>query len=284
MSASLSTVSSSSSSPRPLAVVTGAGSGIGLGLTRALLARGIEVVAIDLDLAALASEGTRLHRHRFDVRDATAMADLAASFEGRPASHVFANAGIGGVPGDVLTVGDAAWQWAWEVNVTSVLRTLRIWWQQLCAGGGSAVATVSSAALQSFPGAGPYRATKAALLAALEGLYYQSVGSGVSVHALCPGMVRSEIVDLQRYADFSGIAPSRPATPNPFAAHVKAAMQTAEPASDFAERVLTCLDGGLEQRPPFYWFTHPETLSWIEGRQRAIADGRRPFADFGEPA
>ncbi|CAN5899527.1 SDR family oxidoreductase [soil metagenome] len=282
MSASTST--SSPSSPQPLAVVTGAGSGIGLGLTRTLLARGIEVVAIDLDLGALPADDARLHRHAFDVRDASAMAGLAASFDGRPASHVFANAGIGGVSGDVLTVGDAAWQWAWEVNVVSVLRTLRLWWPHLLAGSGRAVATASSAALQSFPGAGPYRATKAALLAAVEGLHYQSAGSGVSVHALCPGMVRSEIIDLQRFADFSGAVGVVPSAPNPFAAHVAAAMQTAEPANDFAERVLDGLEGGLHERAPFYWFTHPETLPWIEGRQRAIADGRAPFADFGAPA
>ena len=42
-----------SASSSPLAVVTGAGSGIGYALTHALVARGFEVIAIDLDISAV---------------------------------------------------------------------------------------------------------------------------------------------------------------------------------------------------------------------------------------
>ena len=80
-----------STSP-PLSVVTGAGSGIGLALTHALLARGHDVVAIDIDLSATDS---RAQRHVMDVRDAEAMKSLASSMRGRPVRHVFANAGVG---------------------------------------------------------------------------------------------------------------------------------------------------------------------------------------------
>ncbi|MBC7957334.1 MAG: SDR family oxidoreductase [Cytophagales bacterium] len=272
----------SSPSPSPsispsLAVVTGAGSGIGLALTHALLARGCEVVAIDRHTDTLAP---RAHRVALDVRDATGMARLAETFAGRPVSHVFANAGIGGMPADVLTCTDTAWQWVWDVNVMGALRTLRLWWPHLRAGRGKAVATLSAAALQSFPGAAPYRATKAALLSALEGLHYESASSGVSVHALCPGMVRTDIGDLQRYDEFAALKPHLSPQPNPFAAHVAQAMKTAEPAAAFAERVLD----GLAAGAPFYWFTHPETRNWVEGRHRAIMDGRKPFSDFGAPA
>lgn len=277
MSASL---SPSSSSSVPLAIVTGAGSGIGLALTQALLLRGTEVVAIDHDVSALASLDARIHAHALDVRDAAAMAQLSAAFANRPVSHVFANAGIGGMPGDVLSLDDAAWSWAWDVNVVAAMRTLRLWWPNLVAGGGKAVATVSAAAVQSFPGAGPYRATKAALLAALEGLWYEAAGSGVGVHALCPGMVRSEIMNLPRYAEFAPLAGDRPPRPNPFSEHVKAAMAGAEPAAVFAERVLD----GLAAGAPFYWFTHPETMAWTEARQCAISEGQQPFSDFRAPA
>ena len=267
-----------SASSSPLAVVTGAGSGIGYALTHALVARGFEVIAIDLDISALTHE--RVRAHAIDVRDGAAMAALAEPWVARPVQYVFANAGIGGIPGDVLSASDDAWQWAWEVNVASVLRTLRLWWPHLRAAGGKAVATLSAAALQSYPGAGPYRASKAALLSALEGLYYESAGSGVSVRALCPGMVRSDIINLQRYAEAAPLAASRAAAPNPFVDYIRDAMTRAEPASQFAERVLD----GLEAGAPFYWFTHPETLPWIEARHRAIIDGRKPFTDFGMPA
>lgn len=268
---------SPSSEEPALAVVTGAASGIGAALTTALLARGHAVVAIDREIDAI---DARAERHAIDVRDAAAMAHLAERHAGRRASHVFANAGIGGASGDVLGLPEAAWQWAWDVNVLGALRTLRLWWPQLRAGAGAAVATLSPAALTSFPGAGPYRATKAALLAALEGLHYEARGSGVHVHALCPGMVRTGIGDLERYPEGAALRPPPGTPPSPFAAHVAAAMQRAEPAAAFAERVLD----GLAAGAPFYWLTHPETRPWIEARHRLIETARPPFSDFGAPA
>lgn len=248
----------------PLAVVTGAASGIGHALTTALLDRGIDVVAIDRDIACI---DPRAQRHALDVRDAEGMARLADRCAGRPASHVFANAGIGGLQGDLLTIADAAWQWTWDVNFLGAVRTLRLWWPHLLAGRGSAVATVSPAALTSFPGAGPYRASKAALLSALEGLQFQAQGSGVQVHALCPGMVRSEITNAERYPEFETLRPPPGTPPNPFAAFLAEAMRRAEPAREFAERVLCELDAG---EAPFYWLTHPESHAWIAGRHRSI--------------
>jgi short-subunit dehydrogenase len=139
------------------------------------------------------------------------------------------------------------------------------------------VVTVSAAALQSYPGAGPYRATKAALLSALEGLYYQAHGSGVSLHALCPGLVRTDITAVHRYTEATR---ATSAQPNPFEAFLRTAMRDAEPADAFAERVLDGLDTGA----PFYWFTHPETMAWTEGRHGAMVGAGTPFADFGIPA
>ncbi|GIF15758.1 SDR family NAD(P)-dependent oxidoreductase [Actinoplanes teichomyceticus] len=256
-----------------LAVVTGAGSGIGYALTQALLARGVEVVAVDRDTSRL---DDRVQAHRFDVRDGAAMRELAESLAARPVNHLFANAGVG-VAGDVLSAPEQAWQWAWDVNVVSVLRTLRLWWPHLVSGRGKAVVTVSAAALQSYPGAGPYRATKAALLSALEGLYYQAQGSGVGVHALCPGLVRTDITAVHRYAEATQAAP---AGPNPFETFMRTAVREAEPADAFARRVLDGLDRGA----PFYWFTHPETMAWTEGRHHCAVHAGTPFADFGAPA
>ena len=256
--------------PSPFSVVTGAGSGIGLALTRALLDRGHDVVAIDLDISAV---DPRARRHAMDVRDGAAMASLAAALRGRPARHVFANAGIGS-GGDALDATDATWEWAFDVNVTAALRTLRLWWPHLREGRGRAVGTVSSAALQSYPGAGPYRASKAALLAALEGLHYQSAGSGVTVHALCPGLVRTQVTEVQRYPEAALLAP---AGRNPFSEYIRQAMPHAEAPEHFAARALDELEAGA----PFYWFTHPETRDWILARHRAIEAGGAPFSDFG---
>ncbi|CAG1018734.1 partial Oxidoreductase UcpA, partial [Burkholderiaceae bacterium] len=207
---------------------------------------------------------------------AAAMQRIADAYVARPLHCCFANAGVG-APGSVLASSDETWQWAWDVNVAAVLRTLRLWWPHLVAGAGKAVATVSAAALQSYPGADPYRATKAALLSALEGLFYEAQGCGVSVHALCPGLVRTDIIALGRYEEASRLPPMGP---NPFADFIREAMKHAEPADHFAVRVLDELDAGA----PFYWFTHRETMDWIDKRHKCVVRRTRPFTDFGSAA
>jgi 2-keto-3-deoxy-L-fuconate dehydrogenase len=260
-----------------LAVVTGASSGIGQALATALLDRGLDVIAIDRTVAHM---DPRARCFALDVRDEWGMAELAARFADHPVSHVFANAGIGGVQGDLLDLPDEAWQWAWEVNVLGAMRTLRLWWPNLLVGRGKAVATLSAAALQSFPGLSTYRATKAALLAALEGLYYQAKGTGVGVHALCPGVVRSDIGNLARYPEAACLLPRRSDTPSAFEAHMAAALKGAQTPTEFAQGVLV----GLDQGAPFYWLTHPETRAWVKARHQSIEDGQVPFNDIGEPA
>lgn len=268
---------SSLSASRPLAVVTGASSGIGAALAAALVERDLDVVAIDRRADDI---DPRAQRFAADVRDEAAMAAVAERFAGRAAAFVFANAGIGGIGGDAPDLPDSAWQWAWEVNTLGALRTLRLWWPHLCAGRGQAVATLSSAALQSFPGAGPYRASKAALLAALEGLHYRARGTGVTVHAMCPGLVRTQIVDVGRYDEAAQLTPGAALASNPFAAHLADAMTHAEPAAQFAARVLRELDADA----PFYWLTHAETRAWVQARHRTIEDGSPPFSDFAGAA
>ena len=74
-----------------MAVVTGAASGIGEALTEALLARELDVVAIDRDVTTIDAAA---HRFAVDVRNDAAMSAVAARFAGRPAAYVFANAGM----------------------------------------------------------------------------------------------------------------------------------------------------------------------------------------------
>lgn len=257
-----------------VAVITGAGSGIGLALTECLLDRRYKVIAIDLDTASLASLKGELDVVALDVRDAHAMQDWASSCDA-PLDYLFANAGVG-VPGSVLATPLDRWRWVWEVNVMGVIHAARAWWPHLLRGKGTMIATVSAAALQSYPGAALYRATKSALLSVMESLYYESRGTDVRLHALCPGMVRSNIMDVPRYKDWVP-ADDDQTRLDPAAAFLTEAMNHAEPATKFAKRVLDA----LPESPPFYWFTHAETMAWIDGRHRAIVADGVPFHDFG---
>jgi len=258
---------------KDIAVVSGAASGIGFALTRALLARNLRVIAIDLEPSELNRLGADCLFTEADVRDESGLREIAGQHD-TPIKYVFANAGIG-VPGSVLQGALDRWEWAHRVNVMGVIHLARAFWPRLVAGQGAFIGTVSAAALQSYPGNTIYRATKAALLSVLESLHYESRGA-VRIHALCPGMVRSRIVEVSRYDDWRDDAEAA-LPPDPFAAIVHEAMKSAENAEAFAERVLDA----LPSRPPFYWITHAETLDWIEGRFATIRDGAAPFSQFG---
>jgi len=86
-------------------------------------------------------------------------------------------------------------------------------------------------------------------------------------------MVRTDIGNSGRYPEADALRPPAGTPPNLFAVHVAERMRSAEPASAFAERVLQ----GLEADAPFYWLTHPETRTWIDGRHRTIEQARPPL-------
>ncbi|HJV50189.1 MAG TPA: SDR family oxidoreductase [Noviherbaspirillum sp.] len=251
---------------RPLAVVTGAASGIGLALSTELSKRDVDVIAIDKDPCPFASM-PGITTAQFDIRDTSAMQALAETYAGRPLDYLFANAGIA-APGSVFGASDDDWQRAWAVNTMGPLNTLRCWWPHLKAAGGTAVVTASAAALLTYPGAPLYRASKAALLSMLESLYYETQGSGVSLHVLCPGMVRSNII-VNAKKESAAVQSDR------LTSMLEQAMRAAEPAEDFARRVLDGLDAA-----PFYWLTHDKTVGAMEKRHHALVIEGRPPVTF----
>ncbi|QEL65577.1 hypothetical protein OTERR_21010 [Oryzomicrobium terrae] len=254
-----------------LAVVTGAASGIGFALSQELAARGNDVIAIDWAPPPF-RDAPRITALQADVSDAAAMQRIAAAFARRPLAYLFANAGIA-APGSVFGASAQDWQHAWAVNTLGPLHTLRSWWPHLEAAGGSAIVTVSAAALLAYPGAPLYRTTKAALLSLLEGLYYETRDSGVTLHALCPGLVQSGILDNARLRHGAALADT------PLTRYLDDALRRAEPARDFARRVLD--DLAAEPPPPFYWLPHPDTRAGVEQRQYGVLDGGHPTLAFG---
>lgn len=247
----------------PLAVVTGAASGIGLALTHELVARSIDVIAIDKD--PFPHEGmTNVTQVRLDVSDRTAMQVLADELRPQRLRYVFANAGIG-APGSLHGASSVDWQRVFSINTLSPLHTLQIFWPYLASARGKAVVTVSAAAVITHPGAALYRASKAALLSILESLYYETKDSGVSVHALCPGLVQSGIVA-------NALKENPTAATDGFTQYLLQAMAAAEPAGHFAARVLDELEGNA----PFYWLTHADMRAAVEARHHALLHGQHP--------
>lgn len=183
------------------AVVTGGGSGIGRSLCLLLGARGARVHVVDRDsgraqAVARLVDGGRAVAHGVDVTDAAAVQALADEvFAAGDVDLLFNNAGIGHA-GAVVDTTLSDWQALVDVNLMGVVHGLHAFLPRLVAqrSPSHVVNTASMAGLFPSPGLVPYSTTKAAVVGLSESLDREVVGQGVRVHALCPGIIDTDII------------------------------------------------------------------------------------------
>jgi NAD(P)-dependent dehydrogenase (short-subunit alcohol dehydrogenase family) len=190
-------------------VVTGGGSGIGRGAALAFAARGARVVVADIDAArAAAVRGeivSRVDRPVLDaVVDVTSLDDLEAlrdrvlSQFGR-VDVIMNNVGVLAV-GLPEAIPVDAWEHVLDVNVLSIARSLQVFLPTLLAqGDGHIVNTASTAGLYTYAfDRMPYAASKAAIVSISEQLAVYLLPKGIGVTCVCPGPVRTNIVEQIR--------------------------------------------------------------------------------------
>jgi len=200
-----------------VAVVTGAASGIGLALSEMFIAEGMKVVLADIDEIRLAEVGATFTADGADVAtmvcdtsSESAVAALAAfTLERFGAAHVLCNnAGITGM-GDAWTDSVDLWHRTVGVNLYGVVHGVRSFLPIMTAQGeGHIVNTASMAGLLAMPGAGPYNATKHAVVGLSEGLYLElkMLESPVEVSVLCPGWVKTRLMEHEESVATSPVA------------------------------------------------------------------------------
>ncbi len=187
--------------------VTGAGSGIGLGIATALAQAGVKVMLCDIEEAALLKAVADLKLTNADVdgvkADVSLKAELQAAANATIARygkvHILVNnAGVGG-GGSYGLWTDASWNWTIGVNLMSVVWGIEIFGPLIEAHGegGQIVSTASIAGLMA--GAGPaYTVTKYGVVALSEGLRVTLAPRGIGVSVLCPGFIRTKIMNSRR--------------------------------------------------------------------------------------
>jgi NAD(P)-dependent dehydrogenase (short-subunit alcohol dehydrogenase family) len=190
------------------AFVTGAASGIGLGIAGALAQAGVKVMLCDIEEAALAKAVEALKRTNADVdgvkADVSLKSELNAAADATIARygkvHILVNnAGVGG-GGPYGTWTDSGWDWTLGVNLIAVIRGIEIFGPLIerHREGGHIVSTASIAGLVSSGGAIPYNVSKYGVVALSEGLRGDLAGRGIGVSVLCPGFIRTQIVNSVR--------------------------------------------------------------------------------------
>ncbi|WP_234003850.1 SDR family oxidoreductase [Nocardiopsis sp. SBT366] len=199
-----------------IAVITGAGSGIGRCLAFELAERGARIVAVDVDgpaaerTAALCSVVTPgSGARRVDVTDAAAMDALASWVReeyGVP-DMVVNNAGIG-VAGPFLEATSEDLERVVDVNLWGVINGVRAFAPMMVEGGGGGRIVNTASAASYLPSRlyGAYSATKAAVLALSRSLRGELSGRGVSVTAVCPGLIDTGIVSSARVSGLGEVS------------------------------------------------------------------------------
>ena len=193
------------------ALVTGGGSGIGRE-TALALARAGAIVTIcgrrEEPLQATAQESDRIHAIACDVTDEAAVAALYAD-AGKargPFDIVVANVGMSGSsPAHRTSLAD--WQHTLHTNLTGSFLTVKPALSgMISAKSGRIVFIASTAGLKGYAYVAPYVAAKHGVVGLMRALATELVKTGVTVNAVCPGFVETEMLleSVQRIVDKTG--------------------------------------------------------------------------------
>ncbi|ABL02883.1 SDR family oxidoreductase [Mycobacterium ulcerans] len=198
--------------PRPVALITGPTSGIGAGYARRYAQDGYDLILVARDVDRLTQSAVELEDDAGNVEILPAdLADAAgrdkvAERLSRGVRVLVNNAGFA-TSGEFWETEPAALQAQLDVNVTAVMQLTRAALPpMLAAGAGTVINIASVAGLLSGRGS-TYSASKAWVISFSEGLSTGLEGTGVGVHAVCPGYVHTEFharagIDMTKLPSF----------------------------------------------------------------------------------
>lgn len=173
-------------------LVTAAGQGIGRATALAFAAAGARVTATDINETTLSELDGKpgIKTRRLDVLStkdiATVVADTGAVdvlFNGAGFVHA----------GSILEMPDEDFDFAMDLNVRSMIRTIRAVLPAMIERGGGAIVNMSSVAssIKGVPNRFAYSTTKAAVIGLTKSVAADYVGQGIRCNAICPGTVES---------------------------------------------------------------------------------------------
>ncbi len=235
------------------ALVTGGSRGIGAAIARALAQDGWAVgvnYRADGDAAAevvasIEQAGGRAVAIQGDVADPHTPDQLFTALEQAFDQQVLALVNNAGITRDDLvpSLGDEEWSTVIETNLNAAFRmTRRALKTMLRARAGRIVNIASISGLRANPGQANYSAAKAGLIALTKTTAVEVARRGITVNAVAPGLIETEMMAGASKELFAAIPARRPGKPEEVAACVR--FLTSEAAAYVTGAVLS-VDGGL---------------------------------------
>ena len=273
-----------------VAVVTGAASGMGLAFAHKFADEGMSVVLADIESeplamaeAALKAKGGKVAAVKSNVMsedDVNRLADAAFSTFGNV--HILCN--NAGVAATAATLRSrpwetpmSDWEWTWGVNFMGVLYGIRAFIPRMLENGeeGHIVNTASMAGL--LTGANPYNVSKHSVVCLTEGIYkeFKGMGAKLSASVLCPGLIKTAILDSERNRppEFGAtdLSAQRPELQQ-FSAMFSAALNAGYEPEEVARQVFEAI-----RDDKFYIFpAQDNVLQSVKTRMEDIINQRNP--------
>ena len=274
-----------------VAVVTGAASGMGLAFSHKFAEEGMKVVLADIESeplamaeAALKAKGAEVLSVRTDVRLEEQINRLAdAAFTRFGNVHILCN--NAGVAASAATLRSRPWEsplsdWDWTlgVNFMGVLYGIRAFIPRMLENGdeGHIVNTASMAGL--LTGGNAYNVSKHGVVCLTEGIYkeFKGMGAKLSASVLCPGLIRTAILDAERNRpeEFGPVTDRGALRPEvrQWAETFEAALQAGIEPDEVAVMVFEAI-----RDDQFYIFpAQPNVLESVRLRMEDIIEQRNP--------